>query len=38
MRKILAEATLKVVNETQPFTIETDASNIAISAILHQGG
>ena len=37
MRKILAEATLKV-DETQPFTVETDASNIAISAILHQGG
>ena len=38
MRKILAEATLKVIDETQPFTVETDASNIAISAILHQGG
>jgi len=36
MRKILAEVTLKVFDETQPFTVETDASNIAISAILHQ--
>jgi len=34
---MLAEDTLKVIDETQSFTVQTDGSNIAIPAILHQG-
>jgi len=35
--EMLAEDTLKVIDETQSFTVQTDGSNIAIPAILHQG-
>ena len=34
----LARATLRSVDESFPFTVECDASDIAISATLNQGG
>ena len=34
----LAEATLQLVDETIPFTVETDAFDFAISATLNQNG
>ena len=36
LQEELANATLKVIDEKCPFTIETDASDIAISAVLQQ--
>ena len=32
----LSEATLEVIDEDKPFTVKTDASEVAISAILNQ--
>ena len=34
----LAKAALRSVNESLPFTVECDASDVAVSAILNQGG
>ena len=36
LRKTLTEITLGVIDESKPFTIETDASETAISASLNQ--
>ena len=38
VRKIIAEATLKVIDESLLFSMETDASDIAVSAVLQQCG
>ena len=32
----LSEATFEVIDEDKPFTVKTDASEVAISAILNQ--
>ena len=34
----LANATLKAIDYAIPFSLETDASNVALSAVLHQNG
>ena len=34
----LADATLASVNENESFTLETDASDVAVSAVLQQNG
>ena len=36
MKEILADVTLDVIREDIPFTVETDASDIAVSATLNQ--
>ena len=38
LKESLGSVTLMAINETLPFTIETDASNVAISATLNQRG
>jgi len=38
IREELATAALKVFEQELPFSVETDASNVAISGILHQCG
>ena len=34
----LANSALKAVEESVPFTLETDASDVALSTVLHQNG
>ena len=36
LKESLGSVTLMAINETLPFTVETDASNVAISATLNQ--
>ena len=38
LKSELADATLASVDENAPFTLETDASDVAISAVLQQNG
>ena len=38
LKQAIANATLKAIDDTAPFTVECDASEIAISATLNQGG
>ena len=38
LKQELASATLQRIDENVPFTVETDASDFAIAAILNQGG
>ena len=38
MKNKLANATLQLINESLPFTLETDASDFAIGATLNQNG
>ena len=38
MKKDLHFITLKNLDDTAPFTLETDASNVALSATLNQFG
>ena len=38
VKQDLASATLQPINESSPFTIETDASDFAIAASLNQDG
>ena len=38
LKKDLGNVTLMSIDETQDFTVETDASNVAISATLNQNG
>ena len=38
LKENLGSVTLMAINETLPFTVETDASNVAISATLNQRG
>ena len=38
MKKKIAQATLKLIDEGVPFVVECDASEVAISATLNQGG
>ena len=38
MKENLGSITLMAINETLPFTVETGASNVAISPTLNQGG
>ena len=38
LKKELAEAAMQAIDENIPFTVETDASDFDISAILQQGG
>ena len=38
MKDKLAKATLQPIDEAIPFTVETDASDFAISATLNQNG
>jgi len=38
IKEDLKTATLKAIDEDLPFSVETDASNVAISGILHQCG
>ena len=38
LKSELADATLASVDENAPFTLETDASDVAVSAVLHQNG
>ena len=36
LKSELAQVSLSVIDERAPFVVETDASNIALSAILHH--
>ena len=38
LKQEIAKASLKSVDETMPFVVECDASDVAISATLNQGG
>lgn len=38
LKKQLMDASLRSVNESLPFVVECDASEVAISAVLNQGG
>jgi len=38
LKKSIAEASLQAINESQPFVVECDASDVAVSATLNQGG
>ena len=38
LKRKLADATLASVDENAPFTLETDASDVAVSAVLQQNG
>ena len=38
LKRELADATLSSVDENAPFTLETDASDVAVSAVLQQNG
>ena len=38
LKKDLGEVTLMSIDEDQSFVLETDASNVAISATLNQNG
>ena len=38
LQEELANATLQSIDENEPFTLETDASEIALSAVLQQNG
>ena len=38
LKQELASAAMQAINENIPFTVETDASNFAISATLNQDG
>ena len=38
LKKLIAKAALQAIDETLPFTVECDASDVAISATLNQGG
>ena len=38
LKKSIAEAALQAIDETLPFTVECDASDVAVSATLNQGG
>ena len=38
IKKLIAKAALQVIDETLPFTVECDASEVAVSATLNQGG
>ena len=38
LKNKLADATLASVDKKTPFTLETDASNVVVSAVLHQNG
>ena len=38
LKSELADATLASVDENAPFTLETDASDVAVSAVLQQNG
>ena len=38
MKSELADATLASVDKNAPFTLETDASDVAVSAVLQQNG
>jgi len=37
-KELAAEVSLGVINEDIPFVVETDASDIAVSATLNQNG
>ena len=37
LKQAIAKATLKAIDDTIPFTVECDASEVAISATLNQG-
>ena len=38
LKSKLENAALKYINESKPFVVECDASEVAISATLNQGG
>jgi len=38
LKRCIGNAALQAVDETQPFVAECDASEVAISATLNQGG
>ena len=38
LKKLLKEASLSHIDESIPFQVETDASDVAISATLNQNG
>ena len=38
LKKYLLEATLHSIDEKLPFVVERDASDVAVSAVLNQGG
>ena len=38
LKKSIAEASLQAIDESQSFVVECDASDVAVSATLNQGG
>ena len=38
IKKLIAKAALQAIDETLPFTVECDVSEVAVSATLNQGG
>ena len=38
LKESIAKATLQAIDDTKPFVVECDASDVAISATLNQGG